>query len=29
LVLEGLTKDERRIVDLLARGWTNQEVAVS
>jgi DNA-binding CsgD family transcriptional regulator len=26
-VLESLTKGELRIVDLVARGWTNQEVA--
>ncbi len=26
-MLESLTKGELRIVDLVARGWTNQEVA--
>jgi DNA-binding NarL/FixJ family response regulator len=26
-VLEGLTKGERRVADLDARGWTNDEVA--
>lgn len=26
-MLESLTKGEWRIVDLVARGWTNQEVA--
>jgi DNA-binding NarL/FixJ family response regulator len=26
-VLEGLTKSELRVVDLVARGWTNDEVA--
>jgi DNA-binding NarL/FixJ family response regulator len=26
-VLDGLTKSERRVVDLVACGWTNDEVA--
>lgn len=26
-MLESLTKSERRVVDLVARGWTNEEVA--
>lgn len=26
-MLEDLTKGERRVVDLVARGWTNREVA--
>jgi DNA-binding NarL/FixJ family response regulator len=26
-VLEVLTKGERRVVELVARGWTNEEVA--
>jgi DNA-binding NarL/FixJ family response regulator len=26
-MLHGLTQAERRVVDLVARGWTNQEVA--
>jgi DNA-binding NarL/FixJ family response regulator len=26
-VLDSLTQSERRVVDLVARGWTNEEVA--